>query len=86
MSRFKRLFIGDKSFYKTVFAIAIPVIIQHSVTNSVNLMDNIMVGQLGTEQMSGVSIANQLTFVIALCLFGGLAGPGIYGAEGLLPY
>jgi putative MATE family efflux protein len=81
MSRFKRLFIGDKSFYKTVFAIAIPVIIQHSVTNSVNLMDNIMVGQLGTEQMSGVSIANQLTFVIALCLFGGLAGPGIYGAQ-----
>lgn len=81
MSRFKRLFIGDKAFYKTVFAIAIPVIIQHSVTNSVNLIDNIMVGQLGTEQMSGVSIANQLTFVIALCLFGGLAGPSIYGAQ-----
>ena len=81
MSVFRRRFIGDKAFYKTVLGIMIPVIIQNSVTNFVNLLDNIMVGQLGTEQMSGVAIANQLHFIFALCIFGGLAGPGIFGAQ-----
>ncbi len=81
MNRFRRSFIGDRAFYHSVLAIAIPVIIQNSVTNFVNLLDNIMVGQLGTEQMSGVSIANQLTFVFMLCIFGGLSGPGIFGAQ-----
>jgi len=81
MSRFRRVFLGDKAFYKTVLGIMIPVIIQNSVTNFVNLLDNIMVGQLGTEQMSGVAIANQLIFVFSLCIFGGLSGPGIFGAQ-----
>ena len=81
MSNFKRVFIGDRAFYKGVLAIMIPVIIQNSVTNFVNLLDNIMVGQLGTGQMSGVAIANQLIFVFNLCIFGGLSGPGIFGAQ-----
>lgn len=81
MSKFRRVFLGDKAFYKTALAIMIPVMIQNSVTNFVNLLDNIMVGQLGTEQMSGVAIANQLIFVFNLCIFGGLAGPGIFGAQ-----
>ena len=81
MRRFRQVFLGDKLFYKTVLAIMIPVIIQNSVTNFVNLLDNIMVGQLGTEQMSGVAIANQLIFVFSLCIFGGLSGPGIFGAQ-----
>ncbi len=81
MNRFRRAVIGDRAFYQAVLAIAIPVIIQNSVTNFVSLLDNIMVGQLGTEQMSGVSIANQLTFVFMLCIFGGLSGPGIFGAQ-----
>ena len=81
MSRFRRVFLGDKAFYKTVLGIMIPVIIQNSVTNFVNLLDNIMVGQLGTQQMSGVAIANQLIFVFSLCIFGGLSGPGIFGAQ-----
>jgi len=81
MSRFRRMFLGDKVFYRTVLGIMIPVIIQQSVTNLVNLLDNIMVGQLGTEQMSGVAIANQMVFVFNLCIFGGLSGPGIFGAQ-----
>lgn len=81
MSRFTKTFIGDRAFYKNVLGIMIPVIIQSSVTNFVNLLDNIMVGQLGTEQMSGVAIANQLMFVFMLCVFGGLSGPGIFGAQ-----
>lgn len=81
MQRFKRVFLGDWAFYKTVLGIAVPVIIQNTITNLVNLLDNIMVGQLGSAQMSGVSVANQLIFIFYLCIFGGLAGPGIYGAQ-----
>lgn len=74
-------FIGDRKFYKTVFAVAVPIMIQNGITNFVALLDNIMVGQLGTEQMSGTAVANQLLFVYSLCVFGLLAGPGIFGAQ-----
>ena len=74
-------FIGDKKFYKMVLAIAIPIMIQNGITNFVSLLDNMMVGRLGTEQMTGVAIANQLIFVYNLCIFGGLSGVGIFGAQ-----
>ena len=53
-------YIGDKAFYKRVMAIVVPIIIQNGITNFVSLLDNIMVGQVGTLPMSGVSIVNQL--------------------------
>ncbi len=74
-------FFGNKAFYKMVLLIAVPIIIQNGITNFVNLLDNIMVGRLGTEQLSGVGIANQLVFVYTLCLFGGLSGAGIFTAQ-----
>jgi Na+-driven multidrug efflux pump len=74
-------FIGDKAFYRTVLTIAIPVMIQNGVTNLVNFLDNIMVGQIGTEQMSGVAIVNQLIFVFNLCIFGIVSGASIFGTQ-----
>ena len=76
-----RSLIGSKAFYRTVLAIAVPVMIQNGITQFVSLLDNLMVGQLGTEQMSGVAIGNQLIFIYNLCIFGGLAGAGIFGAQ-----
>ncbi|MBQ9814882.1 MAG: MATE family efflux transporter [Lachnospiraceae bacterium] len=73
--------IGTKQFYKRVFAVMAPVLLQNVITNFVSLLDNIMVGQVGTEPMSGVAIANQLLFVFNLCIFGALAGPGIYTSQ-----
>ena len=73
-----RRFIGDRAFYRRVIAIVIPIIIQNTITNFVSLLDNVMVGRVGTEQMSGVAIANQLLFVFNLCIFGGLSGSGIF--------
>ncbi len=81
LARFRRTFIGNRAFYRMVMGIVVPVIIQNSVTNIVNLLDNIMVGQVGTAEMSGVAIANQLLFVFNLCVFGGLSGPSIFGAQ-----
>ncbi len=78
---FKEKWIGDKSFYKKMMVTAIPIIIQNFITNFVGLLDNIMVGQMGTDQMNGVSIANQLFFVFYLCLWGAMGGAGIFSAQ-----
>ena len=74
-------YIGDKRFYRMVLAVVVPIMIQNGITNFVSLLDNIMVGQVGTEQMSGVAIANQLIFVFNLCIFGAVSGAGIFGAQ-----
>lgn len=75
------IFIGDRAFYRKLFTVMVPILIQNLITNFVSLLDNVMVGQLGTEPMSGVAIVNQLLFVFNLCIFGGLAGPGIFTAQ-----
>ncbi len=74
-------YIGDKAFYKRTLAIALPMIIQNTVTNLVNLLDNLMVSWVGTEQMSGVSIVNQFIFVFNLAIFGAISGAGIFTAQ-----
>lgn len=81
MEKIRKTLIGDRTFYKTVAALVVPVIIQNAITNFVSLLDNIMVGQVGTLQMSGVAIANQLFFVFYLCVFGGISGAGIFTAQ-----
>jgi len=73
--------IGTWSFYKKIFYIAIPVMVQNLITNFVAMIDNIMVGQIGTEQMSGVAIVNQLFFVFNLTIFGATSGAGIFCAQ-----
>lgn len=77
---FKKVF-GDKSFNKLVIAITLPIIIQNGITNFVSLLDNIMIGQIGIEEMNGVSIINQLMFVFNLCIFGAVSGAGIFTAQ-----
>ena len=76
---FKR-YIGDKAFYRHVLGVAVPIIIQNGITNFVSLLDNIMVGLVGTIPMSGVSIVNGLIFVFNLCVFGASSGAGIFTA------
>lgn len=78
---FRKNFIGDKDFYKRVLCLAIPLIVQNAITSFVSFLDNIMVGQIGTEQMSGVAIVNQLMFVFNICIFGGVSGAGIFGTQ-----
>ena len=74
-------YIGDRAFYRHVLGIAVPIIIQNGITNFVSLLDNIMVGQVGTIPMSGVSIVNGLIFVFNLCIFGASSGAGIFTAQ-----
>ena len=77
----KKKLVGDRHFYRKVLTVTVPIMLQNGITNFVNMLDNIMVGQVGTEQMSGVAIVNQLMFVFNLCVFGAVAGAGILGAQ-----
>ena len=74
-------YIGDKAFYKSVLFLLIPMIIQQFITSFVSLLDNIMVGSLGTEAISAASIANQVMMVFSLAVFGGMSGASIFGAQ-----
>ena len=73
--------IGNKEFYRKVLAVSVPIMIQTGITNFVSLLDNIMVGRLGTEAMSGVSIVNQFIFVFNLLIFGAVSAAGIFTAQ-----
>lgn len=68
-------------YFKRMLVIAFPIMIQSGVTNFVSMLDNIMIGQVGTLQMSGVSIVNQLMLVFNLCVFGAMSGAGIFTAQ-----
>ena len=76
-----RKYLGDRAFYRHVIAVALPIIIQNGIGNFVSLLDNIMIGQVGTVQMNGVAIVNQLIFVFNLCIFGATSGAGIFTAQ-----
>ncbi len=77
----RKLFFGDKRFYSRVVSLAVPIIIQNGITNFVTLLDNIMVGRLGTESMSGVSIVNQFIFIFNLLIFGAISGASIFSVQ-----
>ena len=81
MEKWKKKYLGNADFYRMVLLVAVPIMIQNAITNFVSLLDNIMVGQIGTEQMSGVAIVNQLMFVFNICVFGAVSAAGIFGAQ-----
>ncbi len=77
---FKNL-IGDRKFYKNLFAISLPIIAQQLITSSVQLVDNVMVGSLEESAIVSVSVVNQLYFIMMLITFGAIGGAGIYTAQ-----
>lgn len=80
MNRIRSL-IGNRAFYRAMFAVALPMAIQQGITTFVNLLDNLMVGRLGTLPMSAVTIDNEFIFVFNLIIFGATAGAGIFAAQ-----
>ena len=77
----KECLFGDASFYRRVAMVVVPMIVQNTLSNIVGLLDNVMVGQVGTLPMSAVAIVNQLLFIFYLCIWGSLAGAGIYSTQ-----
>ncbi len=79
--KYKKYIIADRRFYARVLTIVLPILVQNTITNVVSLLDNVMVGRVGTLEMSAVAVVNQLIFVFTLCVFGGLSGIGIFSTQ-----
>ena len=71
----------NRTFYQRILSVALPMMIQNGISNFVQMLDNVMVGQVGTIPMSGVAIVNQLMFVFNICVFGAVSGAGIFTAQ-----
>ena len=83
IKRFIKNYVGDKAFYKRTMAVALPMIIQNTVTNLVNMLDTLMVGSLdsASEAVAAVGVINQFVFVFNLAVFGAISGAGIFTAQ-----
>jgi len=75
------IFVRDKSFYKTVLALSLPIALQNLITTGVSMMDTVMIGALGEIQLSGTSLANQVSFVFMILNFGIASGTGVLTAQ-----
>lgn len=64
------VFTKDRSFYKTLFALAVPISLQNLITFAVNFADNLMIGSLGDDAISGVYVGNQLQTVVQMFVAG----------------
>lgn len=74
-------FIGTKEFYLAVISIAMPIIAQQFVTSFVNLIDNIMIGSVGSIALSAVTVSNRVYLIFNSTLFGLCGGAGIFIAQ-----
>lgn len=74
-------FLYDKDFMKTMLGLAIPVAFQQFITASLNMVDVIMVGQLGEAAIAALGLANQMFFLLLLFLFGVTSGMAIFTAQ-----
>ncbi|MDO4278326.1 MAG: MATE family efflux transporter [Lachnoclostridium edouardi] len=76
-----RAMLGDRRFLKKTVMIAIPVAIQGLLNTVVNLVDNLMIGSLGSTAIAAVGLANKVFFVFSLLVFGIVSGSGILAAQ-----
>ena len=81
MTHHLHLLKGNRVFYKQVLIVAIPLMLQQLVTSSVNLLDNLMVGQLGDAALSGVAAVNRFYMIAMFGTMGILAAAAIFIAQ-----
>jgi putative MATE family efflux protein len=80
MNQFKRM-IQDKSFLKKTFAITVPIALQNILNSMLNLVDTLMIGQLGESSVAAVGLANKVFFVFSLLMFGICSGSGVLASQ-----
>ncbi|GHT92617.1 MATE family efflux transporter [Spirochaetia bacterium] len=74
-------FLDNKEFYKKLFTIAIPVMLQNLVNAFVNMVDTVMIGRLGTVEIAAVGLGNNVFFFYLIILFGICSGGSIFTAQ-----
>jgi putative MATE family efflux protein len=80
MNRFK-IILQDKSFLKKTMAITAPIALQNMLNNILNLIDTLMIGQMGETTVAAVGLANKVFFVFSLLLFGICSGSGVLASQ-----
>jgi Na+-driven multidrug efflux pump len=81
MQGLKVLDFEDRSYYRELLRIGLPVMIQNLIFNGLLMIDNVMIGGLGDSAISAVGIANKLSFVFILLLFGVNSGASMFSAQ-----
>lgn len=71
----------DKRFWRLMLSIGLPIAIQNLIFNSLTLVDNILIGGLGEANIAAVGIANKLTFIFSLFIFGINSGANMFSAQ-----
>lgn len=71
----------DRDFYKKTFQLVLPIAIQNFIFYGLNMVDTMMIGQLGKESLAGVSLANQYLFVLVLIFFGITGGAALFTSQ-----
>jgi putative MATE family efflux protein len=80
MERFKK-FVANKVFYKHVLTLAVPLMVQQLVTSSLNLVDNLMIGQLGDAALGGVAASNRFFIIGLFSVMGVLSAAAVFIAQ-----
>ena len=70
-----------KHFYRTMLAIALPIIIQHLISIGLNMVDTVMIGRLGENELAAVGIANRIYFMFAIFCFGFYSGASVFVSQ-----
>lgn len=71
----------DKTFYRSLFTIALPIALQNLINSFVNVLDTVMIGSLGTTEIAAVGLGNQVFFLFTMVLFGILSGGSVFTAQ-----
>lgn len=74
-------FFKDRAFLREMLTIAVPISLQQLINASLNMIDVLMVGQLGEASIAGIGLSNQVFFVFILLLFGLTSGMAIFTAQ-----
>ena len=72
---------NDRQFYRSLFAIAVPIMFQNFINSAVHMLDTVMIGRLGTVEIAAVGLGNQVFFLYNLALFGLCSGASIFTAQ-----
>ncbi len=73
--------IREKTFYRAFFALTLSLALQNLLTFGVNLMDTVMLGRYSQEAMSGVSLCNQIQFLLQMLVGGAGEGAVVLGSQ-----
>lgn len=81
MRAFAVLGFNDKAFYKKMLAISVPIMLQQLISTAMYMVDTMMIGGLGDIQLAGVGAANQIAFLLDVCMFGVMSGGSVFMAQ-----